>query len=211
MALLVVSLCLSLAEPSAVSAVNWSQPRLAESTSETSICSTSLGQSICLIYTCYLLYAGCGFRSVPDLATLSQYYPLYGTAVNASLPKTCHIFCPDWYGGLAGFHRTLEGISNSGVFIGIPLRQSLWRYTEHDWLIGNFSVTYVTLVPWRRELWCNIPLPRLLYHGCTAGGTVSAPQWKTDVRLFTLSLYTRAAGWRERRETCMPTVIGLFS
>ncbi len=66
--------CLSLAEPSAVSAVYWSHPRLTESTPETSICSAALGHSICVISIWYLLCAGCGFHSVPDLGTLSQCY-----------------------------------------------------------------------------------------------------------------------------------------
>ncbi len=70
-----------------------------ESTLEKSICSTALGQSICVISTWYLIYSGCGFRSVPDVGTLSQCYLLYGRAVDASLPKPCPIFHPNWYGG----------------------------------------------------------------------------------------------------------------
>ncbi len=50
---------------------------------------------------------------------------LYGTAVDASLPEPSSIFRPVWYRGLAGFRRALEGISNGGVFIRIPLRHSL--------------------------------------------------------------------------------------
>ncbi len=61
--------------------------------------------------------------------------------------------------GLAGFRRALEGVSNSGVFQRDPISQSHWRYVERDWLIGNVSVTYVTLVPWRREQRRNVPSP----------------------------------------------------
>ncbi len=78
-----------------------------------------------VISTWYLLYAGCGFRSALDLGMLSQCYSLYRIAVDASLAKPSRIFRPDWYGGLAGFRRALKGVSNSGVFIGILLRQSL--------------------------------------------------------------------------------------
>ncbi len=38
----------------------------------------------------------------------------------------------------------------------------------------------------------------------------SAPKQKADVRLHTLSFYTRAAGRGARGETRTPTVIGLF-
>ncbi len=82
----------------------------------------------------------------------------------SSLPKPCPIFHPNWCGG-----GLLEGVSNNGSFIGIPLCQSLWRYVERDCLKGNVSVTFVTLVPWRRERRRNVPSPQLLYHRCMAG------------------------------------------
>ncbi len=117
--------------------------------------------------------------------------------MGASLPKPCLIFHPDWYQGLAGFRRTLEGVSNSGVFIGIPLRQSLWRYVELDWLIRNVSVRYVTLVTWRREWRRNVPSPRLLCHRCMAralslGST--AKNWCAFVSALLLYLRVGCAG-----------------
>ncbi len=46
-------------------------------------------------------------------------------------------------------------------FVGHP--------TWSDRLIGNISVTYVTLVPWRRERKRHVPSPQLLYHRWAAG------------------------------------------
>ncbi len=130
---------------------------------------------------------------------LSQCYSLYRIAVDASLPKPSPIFRPDWYGGLAGFRRALKGVSNSGVFIGILLRQSLWRYVERDWQIGKVSVTYVALVPWRREWKRNVLLPRLLYHCCTAGAHSlgsSVKNWCAFARALLLYRRCRAKhGW----------------
>ncbi len=120
-----VSLCLSLAEPSTASVVFWSHPRLAKSTTETSICSTALGQSICVISTWYLLNAGCGFRSMPNLGTSSQCYCTEQQWMYFCLSPVLSSI-PTGIGGLASFRRALEGVSNSGVFKGIPLRQSLW-------------------------------------------------------------------------------------
>ncbi len=45
-----------------------------------------------------------------------------------------------------------------------PNSSVLRRDVESDRLIGNISVTYVTLVPWRRERRRHVPSPRLLYH-----------------------------------------------
>ncbi len=50
-----------------------------------------------------------------------------------------------------------------------PNSSVLRRDVESDRLIGNVSVTYVTLVPWRRERRCHVPSPRLLYHRWAAG------------------------------------------
>ncbi len=55
----------------------------------------------------------------------------------------------------------------------------LRRDVESDRLIGNVSVTYVTLVPWRRERRRHVPSPRLLYHRWAAGPRLgsSAKTW----------------------------------
>ncbi len=111
------------------------------------------------VHTCNLHmippYAGCGSVAFPPTwGTLSQCYSTHWAE------QQCGYLClnpvlssiPTGVGGLAGFCRALEGVSNSGVFQGISLvSQSLWRYVERDWLIGNVSVTCVTPVPWRRE------------------------------------------------------------
>ncbi len=72
-------------------------------------------------------YAGCGFRSVPLLAV--RFPSVIHTHCTeqqwwSSLPKPCPIFRPNWCGGLAGFRRALEGVSNSGVFQRDPISQS---------------------------------------------------------------------------------------
>ncbi len=77
--------------------------------------------------TWYLLYAGCGFRSVPLLG--GRFPSVIHThcteqQCRSSLPKPCPIFRPNWCGGLAGFRRALEGVSNSGVFQRDPISQS---------------------------------------------------------------------------------------
>ncbi len=50
----------------------------------------------------------------------------------------------------------------------------LWRDDESDRLIGNVSVTYVSLVPWRRERRCHFPSSRLLYHRWAAGSRLGS-------------------------------------
>ncbi len=151
---------------------DWIRVLLLQSTSETSICSTALGQSICVISTWYLL--------TQDVASVAFPYLEYAFPV-LSIPTVqnssgCNLCLSPilssiqtGVGGLAGFRRALEGVSNSGVFIGIPFTSVTWRYVECDWLKVNISVTYVTLVPWRRERRRNVPSPQLLYHRCTAG------------------------------------------
>ncbi len=60
-----------------------------------------------------------------------------------------------------------------------PNSSVLRRDVESDRLIGNVSVTYVTLVPWRRERRRHVPSPRLLYHRWAAGPRLgsSAKTW----------------------------------
>ncbi len=60
-----------------------------------------------------------------------------------------------------------------------PNSSVLRRDVESDRLIGNVSVTYVTLVPWRRERRRHVPSPRLLYHRWAAGSRLgsSAKTW----------------------------------
>ncbi len=60
-----------------------------------------------------------------------------------------------------------------------PNSSVLRRDVESDRLIGNVSVTYVTLVPWRRERRRHVPSPRLLYHRWGAGPRLgsSAKTW----------------------------------
>ncbi len=60
-----------------------------------------------------------------------------------------------------------------------PNSSVLRRDIESDRLIGNVSVTYVTLVPWRRERRRHVPSPRLLYHRWAAGPRLgsSAKTW----------------------------------
>ncbi len=102
-------------------------------------------------------------------------------------------------GELAVFCRALEGVSNSGAFIGIPLHQSLWCYC---WTLMT-----------DRERLVYIRNPHSLkegtetshHHGCCTsavrlGHTVSAPQRKTDVQFArALLLYPRCgAGWAWR-------------
>ncbi len=105
---------------------------------------------------------------------------------------------PTGVGGLAGFRSALEGVSNSSIFIGIPLRQSLWCYVERDWLIGNVSVSYVTLVPWRWEWRRNILSPQLLYHRCMAGAHSlgsSVKNWCAFARQLSLACLVNTQKW----------------
>ncbi len=55
-----------------------------------------------------------------------------------------------------------------------PNSSVLQRDVESDRLIGNVSVTYVTLVPWRRERRRHVSSPRLLYHRWAAGPRLSS-------------------------------------
>ncbi len=80
------------------------------------------------VHTCNLHmippYAGCGSVAFPPTwGTLSQCYSTHWAE------QQCGYLClnpvlssiPAGVGGLAGFCRALEGVSNSGVFQGIPL------------------------------------------------------------------------------------------
>ncbi len=80
------------------------------------------------VHTCNLHmippYAGCGSVAFPPTwGTLSQCYSTHWAE------QQCGYLClnpvlssiPTGVGGLAGFCRALEGVSNSGVFQGIPL------------------------------------------------------------------------------------------
>ncbi len=60
-----------------------------------------------------------------------------------------------------------------------PNSSVLWRDVESDQLIGNISVMYVTLVPWRRDQRRHVPSPRLLYHRWAVGPRLgfSAKTW----------------------------------
>ncbi len=58
--------------------------------------------------------------------------------------------------------------SSCGALVRIPIRRS----SDLEWLecyIRNISVTYVTLVPWRRERKHHVPSPQLLYHRWATG------------------------------------------
>ncbi len=116
-------------------------------------------------------------------------------------------------GGLSGFHRALERVSNSGIFIGILLRQSLWSYVERDWLIGNISEMYVTLVPWTREWRRNVPSPRFSFlrrtgqdTQCTAGAHSlgsSAKNWCAFASALLLYPCCRAGSvWQNTHVNC---------
>ncbi len=103
---------------------------------------------------------GVGFPSVTHCTEQQWMYLCLSTVISS---------VPTGLGGLAGLRRALEGVSNSGVFIGITFMLVTWRYVKRDWLKGNVSVTYITLIPWSRERRRIIPSPQLLYHRCTAG------------------------------------------
>ncbi len=82
--------------------------------------------------------------------------------------------------------------------------------TRSDRLIGNVSVTYVTLVPWRRERRRHVPSPRLLYHRWAAGSPARLLSENLNMRctccLLILTLWSAAAGCNNR----MPMCIGSF-
>ncbi len=83
--------------------------------------------------------------------------------------------------------------------------------TRSDRLKGNVSVTYVTLVPWRRERRLHVPPPQLLYHPWAAGSLVRRLSQNLRMRctccLVILALRSMAAGCNHR----MPMCIGSFS
>ncbi len=130
-----------------------------------------------------LCWARCPCVVIP-LPVIPHVYPTHWTEQQwlSSLPKPCPIFHPIGVGGLAGFFRALEWVSNSGVFQGIPL-------VSHSDTSRRHSCCTTAVWP---------------------GHTVSAPQRKIVVRSHALSYYTRTAGRSARGKTCTPTVIGLF-
>ncbi len=92
-----------------------------------------------------------------------------------------------------------------------PNSSVLRRDVESDRLIGNVSVTYVTLVPWRRERRRHVPSPRLLYHRWAGRSPARLLSENLNMRctccLFMLTLWSAAAGCNNR----MPMCIGSFS
>ncbi len=150
---LTVSPCLSLAETFCYLCCVVTSPQPGWVYLRDFICSTALGQSICVISTWYLLYAECGFRSISYSEYTFPVLPTVQNSISASLMHLCLSpvlsSVPTGVGRLAGFCRLF---SNSGIFIGIPFTSVTWRYVERDWLKGNILVTYVTLVPWRTDL-----------------------------------------------------------
>ncbi len=79
-----------------------------------------------------------------------------------------------------------------GALVGSQFR---WSHdvTWSDRLKGNVSVTYVTLVPWRRERRRHVPFPQLLNNRWVAG---SPARWINAVHLLPLilMLWSAAAG-----------------
>ncbi len=70
-----------------------------------------------------------------------------------------------------------------------PNSSVLQRDVESDRLIGNVLVTYVTLIPWRREQRRHVPSPRLLYHHWADPGRKT---WTAPVAY----LYLRCDQWQ---------------
>ncbi len=90
-----------------------------------------------------------------------------------------------------------------------PNSSVLRRDVESDRLIGNVSVTYVTLVPWRGTE-TSRPSPRLLYHRwrpVPARLLSENLNMRCTCCLFMLTLSSAAAGCNNR----MPMCIGSFS
>ncbi len=64
--------------------------------------------------------------------------------------------------------RPTQG-AGGGISFGADHNSLVTDMTCSYQLKGNMSVTYVTLVPWRREWRCHVPLPQSLYHSWAAG------------------------------------------
>ncbi len=100
--------------------------------------------------------------------------------------------------------------SSCGALVGIPISSVIRR--DSEWPTeGNVSVTYVTLVPWRRERRRHVPSPQSLYTAELPGLRLgsSAKAWINAVHLLPLILtrWSAAAGCNDR----MPMSIGSFS
>ncbi len=99
--------------------------------------------------------------------------------------------------------------------------QLLWRFsrdpnssvtdvTRSDRLKGNVSVTYVTLVPWRRERRRHVATVAVAQLSCRVTG--SPPQRKHELMRCTCCiLYQRCGVWQPDAKYRMPMSIGSFS
>ncbi len=91
------------------------------------------------------------------------------------------------------------------AYTGCWRGQLLWRFgrnpnssvtdvTHSDRLKGNVSVTYVTLVPWKRERRRQVPSPQSLYHSWAAGSPARLLGENMNQCGAPAASYTRAAG-----------------
>ncbi len=92
---------------------------------------------------------------------------------------------------------------------------SVTDVTRNDRLKGNVSVTYVTLVPWRRERRCHVPSPQSLYHSWAARSpnAVHLLQLNTlnkNINATLLFLPPFFMSWTQRSKTFSMYTKGLF-
>ncbi len=151
--------------PSAVSAVYWSHPRLAESTSETSICSTALGQSTCVIYTWnHLMQDKVPYAEPPYAVTIVAFPYLEYAFPVLSIPTVrnsngCHLWLP------------LSYLPSQLVWGNLPATAGQWRGSAIVAFFNGISFTSLTMtlcqtwLTWKGRPVITVSVPPLYSRG----------------------------------------------
>ncbi len=132
----------------------------------------------------------------------------------------CSRNCSSWPSLCRARSYRLPYRKDQEAYTGRWRGQLLWRFgrdpnslgtdvTRSDRLKGNVSVTYVTLVPWRRERRRHVPVATVAVPQLSCQVTGSAPQRKHELMQCTCCLlYPHCGVWQPDVKYCMTMSIG---